>query len=131
MTHRIVLTTANGYTLVHALGEVRRAAQQFIAGDHYTGTDSNAGVTYAVLQDGHVRGAVELLAQRRVEPPPQFLATCQTPTDADIVGKEAHHCVEVAQRCPYRRWTSRAIRQLPTEVGRLGPVLPAEELTAR
>ena len=45
---------------------------------------------------GHVRGAIELLAQRRVEPPPQFLATCQTPTDADIVGKEAHHCVEVA-----------------------------------
>src|SRR5205823_7389614 len=39
--------------------------------------------------------------------------------------------LEVAQRFPYRRWTTRTIRQLPTEVGRPGPVLPADELTAR
>ncbi|PYP56428.1 MAG: glutamate synthase large subunit [Gemmatimonadetes bacterium] len=49
----------------------------------------------------------------------------------NVVLRSADAKLEVAQRCPYRRWTSRAIRQLPTEVGRLGPVLPAEELTAR
>ncbi|MDP3911478.1 MAG: glutamate synthase large subunit [Gemmatimonadales bacterium] len=38
---------------------------------------------------------------------------------------------EVALRCPYRRWTSRAVRALPTAVSALGPALPPEELTAR
>src|SRR6266436_5712722 len=47
----------------------------------------------------------------------------------NVVLRSADAKLEVAQRCPYRRWTSRAIRQLPTEVARLGPVLPAEELT--
>jgi len=49
----------------------------------------------------------------------------------NVVLRSADAKLEVAQRCPYRRWASRAIRQLPTEVGRLGPVLPPEELTAR
>ena len=39
--------------------------------------------------------------------------------------------MEVAQRCPYRRWTPRVVRQLPAEVPALGPALPPEELTAR
>ncbi|HET9383934.1 MAG TPA: glutamate synthase large subunit [Gemmatimonadales bacterium] len=39
--------------------------------------------------------------------------------------------LEVAQRSPYRRWATRMLRQLPTEVTALGPVLPPGELTAR
>jgi glutamate synthase (ferredoxin) len=39
--------------------------------------------------------------------------------------------MEVAQRCPYRRWTPRVVRQLPAEVPALGPALPLDELTAR
>ena len=49
----------------------------------------------------------------------------------NVVLRSADAKLEVAQRCPYRRWTARGIRQLPTEVAPLGPVLPAEELTAR
>ncbi|HUC41331.1 MAG TPA: glutamate synthase large subunit, partial [Gemmatimonadales bacterium] len=49
----------------------------------------------------------------------------------NVVLRSADAKLEVAQRCPYRRWTARTIRQLPTEVAPLGPVLPAEELTAR
>jgi len=49
----------------------------------------------------------------------------------NVVLRSADAKLEVAQRCPYRRWTARTIRQLPTEVARLVPVLPAEELTAR
>ena len=39
--------------------------------------------------------------------------------------------LEVAQRSPYRRWATRMLRQLPTEVTALGPALPPDELTAR
>jgi glutamate synthase (ferredoxin) len=49
----------------------------------------------------------------------------------NVVLRSADAKLEVAQRCPYRRWTARGIRQLPTEVAPRGPVLHAEELTAR
>jgi glutamate synthase (NADPH/NADH) large chain/glutamate synthase (ferredoxin) len=49
----------------------------------------------------------------------------------NVVLHSADAKLEVAQRCPYRRWTARAIRQLPAEVAPLGPALPADELTAR
>ena len=49
----------------------------------------------------------------------------------NVVLRSADAKLEVAQRCPYRRWTTRAIRQLPAEVPALGPALPADELTAR
>ena len=49
----------------------------------------------------------------------------------NVVLRSADAKLEVAQRCPYRRWTSRVVRQLPAEVPALGPALPAEELTAR
>ena len=49
----------------------------------------------------------------------------------NVVLRSADAKLEVAQRSPYRRWTARTIRHLPTEVAPLGPVLPAEELTAR
>jgi len=49
----------------------------------------------------------------------------------NVVLRSADAKLEVAQRCPYRRWTARVLRQLPTEVSALGPALPAEELTAR
>ena len=38
---------------------------------------------------------------------------------------------EVALRSPYARWSGRIVRELPTEIGALGPALPTEELTAR
>src|SRR6266852_1761534 len=49
----------------------------------------------------------------------------------NVVLRSADAKLEVARRCPYRRWTARGIRQLPTEVAPRGPVLHAEELTAR
>ena len=49
----------------------------------------------------------------------------------NVVLRSADAKIEVAQRSPYRRWTARVVRQLPTEVPPLGPALPAEELTAR
>jgi glutamate synthase (NADPH/NADH) large chain/glutamate synthase (ferredoxin) len=52
-------------------------------------------------------------------------------TIRNIVLRSADAKLEVAQRCPYRRWSTRVVRQLPTEVSALGPALPAEELTAR
>ncbi|MFN2571927.1 MAG: glutamate synthase large subunit [Gemmatimonadales bacterium] len=52
-------------------------------------------------------------------------------TQRHLVLRSAAAKMEVAQRCPYRRWTARMVRQLPTDVSALGPSLPAEELTAR
>ncbi|HET8713292.1 MAG TPA: glutamate synthase large subunit [Gemmatimonadales bacterium] len=52
-------------------------------------------------------------------------------TARNVVLRGADAKMEVAQRLPYRRWSARVVRPLPTEVGALGPVLPAEELTAR
>jgi len=49
----------------------------------------------------------------------------------NVVLRSADAKMEVAQRFPYRRWTARMVRHLPTEVPALGPVLPADELTAR
>jgi len=49
----------------------------------------------------------------------------------NVILRSADAKIEVAQRCPYRRWSSRVVRELPTEVSALGPALPAEELTAR
>src|SRR5439155_1075655 len=49
----------------------------------------------------------------------------------NVVLRSADAKLEVAQRCPYRRWTTRVVRQLPAEVPALGPALPADELTAR
>ncbi len=49
----------------------------------------------------------------------------------NVVLRSADAKLEVAQRCPYRRWTTRVVRQLPTEVPALGPALPPDELTAR
>ena len=49
----------------------------------------------------------------------------------NVVLRSADAKLEVAQRCPYRRWSTRVVRELPTEVSALGPALPAEELTAR
>jgi glutamate synthase (NADPH/NADH) large chain/glutamate synthase (ferredoxin) len=49
----------------------------------------------------------------------------------NVVLRSAEAKIEVAQRCPYRRWTARVVRQLPPEVPALGPALPADELTAR
>ena len=49
----------------------------------------------------------------------------------NVVLRSADAKLEVAQRSPYRRWAARTIRHLPTDVAPLGPVLPAEELTAR
>ncbi len=49
----------------------------------------------------------------------------------NVVLRSADAKLEVAQRCPYRRWATRVIRQLPAEVPALGPALPAHELTAR
>src|SRR5713101_3950263 len=44
----------------------------------------------------------------------------------NVVLRSADAKIEVALRCPYRRWTARGIRQLPTEVAPRGPVLHAE-----
>src|SRR3989449_674604 len=52
-------------------------------------------------------------------------------TARKTVLRSADAKLEVAQRFPYRRWAARVVRQLPTEVPARGPVLPAEELTAR
>ena len=54
-------------------------------------------------------------------------------TMRNVVLKSADAKMEVVQRLPYRRWTARMVRQLPSDVsgGALGPALPAEELTAR
>src|SRR5467141_2436568 len=49
----------------------------------------------------------------------------------NVVLRSADAKLEVAQRCPYRRWTTRVVRQLPAEVSALGPALPADELAAR
>ena len=49
----------------------------------------------------------------------------------NVVLRSADAKLEVAQRCPYRRWTARVVRQLPNEVPALRPALPADELTAR
>jgi glutamate synthase (NADPH/NADH) large chain/glutamate synthase (ferredoxin) len=49
----------------------------------------------------------------------------------NVVLRSADAKLEVAQRVPYRRWTARLVKQLPTGVSALGPVLPADELTAR
>ena len=49
----------------------------------------------------------------------------------NLVLHSADAKLEVAQRSPYRRWTTRVMRQLPTEVTALGPALPPDELTAR
>ena len=49
----------------------------------------------------------------------------------NVVLRSADAKLEVAQRFPYRRWAARVVRQLPTEVPALGPVLPADELAAR
>ncbi|MEX2155664.1 MAG: glutamate synthase large subunit [Gemmatimonadales bacterium] len=52
-------------------------------------------------------------------------------TARNAVLRSAEAKIEVALRCPYRRWTSRAVCRLPTAVPALGPALPADELTAR
>ncbi len=49
----------------------------------------------------------------------------------NVVLRSADAKMEVAHRCPYRRWTTRVVRQLPAEVSALGPALPANELAAR
>jgi glutamate synthase (NADPH/NADH) large chain/glutamate synthase (ferredoxin) len=49
----------------------------------------------------------------------------------NLVLHSADAKIEVAQRSPYRRWTARLVRHLPTEVPALGPALPPDELTAR
>jgi len=49
----------------------------------------------------------------------------------NVVLRSADAKLEVAQRFPYRRWTARVVRQLPTEVPAVGPALPADELSAR
>ena len=49
----------------------------------------------------------------------------------NVVLRSADAKLEVAQRCPYRRWSTRVMRQLPAEVSALGPALPADELAAR
>src|SRR3989449_10515754 len=49
----------------------------------------------------------------------------------NVILRSADAKLEVAQRFPYRRWAARVVRQLPTEAPARGPVLPAEELTAR
>ena len=49
----------------------------------------------------------------------------------NLVLHSADAKLEVAQRSPYRRWTTRVMRQLPTEVTARGPALPPDELTAR
>jgi len=49
----------------------------------------------------------------------------------NVILRSADAKLEVAQRCPYRRWSTRMIRQLPAEVSALGPALPADELAAR
>ena len=52
-------------------------------------------------------------------------------TVRNVVLRSADAKMEVAQRLPYRRWTTRVVKQLPNNVSALGPALPAEELTAR
>ena len=49
----------------------------------------------------------------------------------NLVLHSADAKLEVAQRSPYRRWTTRVMRQLPTEVTARGPALPPDQLTAR
>ncbi len=49
----------------------------------------------------------------------------------NVVLRSADAKLEVAQRCPYRRWSTRVLRQLPAEISALGPALPAEALAAR
>jgi glutamate synthase (ferredoxin) len=49
----------------------------------------------------------------------------------NVILRSADAKLEVAQRCPYRRWSTRVIRHLPAEVSALGPALPADELAAR
>ena len=48
----------------------------------------------------------------------------------NVVLRSADAKLEVAQRSPYRRWTSRLVRQLP-DVAAGGSALPPEELAAR
>jgi glutamate synthase (ferredoxin) len=49
----------------------------------------------------------------------------------NVVLRSSDAKMEVAQRCPYRRWAERVVRRLPTEVPAVGPALPPDELTAR
>src|SRR2546426_145408 len=49
----------------------------------------------------------------------------------NVVLRSADAKLEVAQRCRYRRWTTRVLRPLPAEVSARGRALPAEELAAR
>jgi glutamate synthase (NADPH/NADH) large chain/glutamate synthase (ferredoxin) len=49
----------------------------------------------------------------------------------NVILRSADAKMEVAQRFPYRRWTARIVKQLPTDVSVLGHALPADELTAR
>ena len=49
----------------------------------------------------------------------------------NVVLRSADAKLEVAQRGPYRRWSTRVVRELPAEVSALGPALPADELAAR
>ena len=49
----------------------------------------------------------------------------------NLVLRSADAKLEVAQRSPYRRWTTRVMRELPTEVNARGPALPPDELAAR
>ena len=52
-------------------------------------------------------------------------------TVRNVVLRSADAKMEVAQRCPYSRWSTRVVRKLPAEVSALGPALPADELAAR
>src|SRR3989475_12148656 len=52
-------------------------------------------------------------------------------TARKTVLRSADAKTEVALRSPYARWSGRIVRELPTEIGALGPALPTEELTAR
>src|SRR5258708_2934687 len=49
----------------------------------------------------------------------------------NVILRSADAKLEVAQRGPYRRWSTRVMRELPAEISALGPALPADELTAR
>src|SRR5882724_6714252 len=49
----------------------------------------------------------------------------------NVILRSADAKLEVAQRGPYRRWSTRVMRELPAEISALGPALPADELAAR
>jgi len=52
-------------------------------------------------------------------------------TQRHVVLRSADAKLEVAQRFPYRRWSARIVRRLPTDVPALGPALLPEQLAAR